>query len=129
MMTAGGLWLRHTLAFAAGLAVLFGAGEAGVALFAGLKGSPLVWHLVIAAVATVLAALVYALLLRTLAGTAPGRVFGGAFGLIVAGFVVMAALIYSGFVSAVEAFVICAAGVFAAGGLAAQQTAMQGPGG
>lgn len=116
-MTAGGLWLRHALAFAAGLAVLFGSGEAGVRLFAGLKGSPLVWHLVIAALATGLASLCYALVLKVVAGRAVPRVFAVGYGLVVLGFLVMAGMIWSGVLSAKESFVLCALVVFVAGGV------------
>lgn len=116
MMIRGGLWLRHGLAFGAGLAVLFGAGEGGVALFAGLKGSPLVWHLVIGALAVVLATLTYAIVMRGLVGTPVAPILAGALGLVIAGFAVMTGLIYAG-LTPWEALVPCALGVFAFGGL------------
>lgn len=116
MMTGGGLWLRHGLAFGAGLAVLFGAGEGGVALFAGLKSSPLVWHLVIGALAVVLATLTYAGVMHVMSGTALLPVLAGALGLVIAGFAVMTGLIYAG-LTPWEALVPCALGVFAFGGL------------
>lgn len=116
MMTGGAIWLRHALAFGLGLAVLFGAGEAGQRLFAGLKIAPLLWHLVIAVLATGLAALAYALVMRGLTGRAAMRLWHGAVALILAGFAVMAGLIYAGLMTALQSFVACALLVFGLGG-------------
>ncbi|MDA7428526.1 hypothetical protein PGB28_08640 [Primorskyibacter aestuariivivens] len=117
MRTRGAtIWLRHALAFGLGLAVLYGAGEAGQYLFAGLKVAPLVWHLAIAALATALAALTYALVMRRLTGRAAMPLWLGGVLLIMVGFTVMAGLIYSGLTTAVEAFVACLLAIFGLGG-------------
>lgn len=125
-MPVGGLWIRHALAFGVGGAVLFGAGEVGVRLFAGLKGSPLVWHLVIAAVAVVLAALSYAVALKGASWGALRSVFLASLGFLVAGFIVMAGLIYAGLLTPMEAFLLCAMVLFIFGGFRLQQAAQLG---
>lgn len=117
MRTGGAIWLWHALAFGLGLAVLYGAGEVGQRLFAGLKVAALIWHLAIAALATALAALAYALLMRGITGRAAMRLWLGGVVLILAGFAVMAGLIYAGLTTAVEAFVTCAIAIFGLGGV------------
>lgn len=117
MRPGGAIWLWHALAFGLGLAVLYGAGEVGQRLFAGLKIAPLIWHLAIAALATALAALAYALVMRASTGHAAMRLWLGAVVLILAGFALMAGAIYAGLTTAVQAFVTCAIAVFGLGGV------------